>query len=194
MTLKDALSVDNARSLSNAELRKVVATMNKNARDRLRHFNEAGETSPAVEALKAGGGVDDLRKIKKGKTERAALMRAYRKAKQFLTNKSGMLKTWRKEKETISKGLLATHGILIQEKDYDDFWKTYEYLKAHDPMIEDKRYKYRVLHEIAQMRQGVGRGGKPYTWRYIKSYLKKKLPDFYEEQTPPRPSSWFNFK
>lgn len=194
MTLKEALAVDNARSLSNAELRRVVATLNKNVRDRLRHFNEAGETSPAVEGLKAAGGVDDLRTIKKGKSERSALMRAYRKAKQFLTNKSGMLKQWRKEKENISKGLLATHGIAIQENDYDDFWRVYEYLKEHDPMIEDRRYKYRVLYEVAQMRQGVGRGGKPYTWRYIKRVLKKNLPEFYEEQTPPRPSSWFNFK
>ena len=127
--------------LSKQELKGYTQILASAGNKRIKRFQEAGETSPSVEAVLKKGKFST--KDKSFQELRAEFMRA----KRFMESKTGSLRSEiRLRNENITK--LKGAGIEITKDQYKNFWRAYEQIKKDDPSVASKSLKYAVLENI----------------------------------------------
>ena len=182
-SVEDILNMDAKvfRSLGERDLREVVGRLVSAGNKRLRSFSKAGETSPATrQAAKSGGAFST-----KGK-DLNQLRSEYARAKQFLTARTSTKAGWKKvQKDTLKE--LKKQGVDVTPTEFGKMWSAYEKLKEQSPEIADKRLKYKVLNDIADMADDPNRSASD-----IATELHSKLSDIYEKAAEAdEPSSFF---
>ncbi len=131
--------------LNVSEMRKVVGRLVSAGNKRVRNFQKAGESSPAIRQLEKSGGLLST----KGK-DLNALRSEYSRAKNFLESKSSTRAGWKTiKKETIEN--MRKQGVDITPDKLDKVLKVYERLKQIDPSITAKALKYKTMNEISSM-------------------------------------------
>lgn len=127
--------------LGKQELKGYTQILASAGNKRIKRFQEAGESSPSVEAVLKKGKFST--KDKSFQELRAEFMRA----KRFMESKTGSLRAQTKlVGENIEK--LKEAGISISRDQYTNFWRSYEELKKQDPTLASMGLKYAVLENI----------------------------------------------
>lgn len=147
MSIQDILNMDadTFNKLDVSDMRKVVGRLVSAGNKRLRSFERAGESSPAVRHVAKSGGVFSTR----GKGLNA-LRSEYTRAKNFLQSRTGTRSGWKKVKKDTTKAL-KKQGVDVSPEQFDDLWKAYEDLKELDPEVATKKLKYTVLTDVSNM-------------------------------------------
>lgn len=135
------MSPEQFNKLSKQELKGYTQILASAGNKRIKRFQEAGETSPSVEAVLKKGKFST--KDKSFQELRAEFMRA----KRFMESKTGSLRNEiQLRNENIEK--LKSAGIEISKDQYKDFWRAYEQIKKDDPSVASQSLKYAVLENI----------------------------------------------
>lgn len=147
MSVQDILNIDadTFNKLGVSDMRKVVGRLVSAGNKRLRSFERAGESSPAVRHVAKSGGAFST----KGK-DLNALRSEYTRAKNFLQSRTGTRAGWEKVKKDTTKAL-KKQGVDVSPEQFEDLWKSYEDLKELDPEVATKKLKYTVLTDISNM-------------------------------------------
>lgn len=147
MSINDILNmdIDTFNKLGVSDMRKVVGRLVSAGNKRLRSFERAGESSPAVRHVSKSGGAFST----KGK-DLNALRSEYSRAKSFLQARTGTRKGWTAVKKETTEAL-KKQGVDVTPEQFDDLWSAYEDLKELDPEVSAKRLKYTVLSDISNM-------------------------------------------
>lgn len=147
VSVQDILNMDadTFNKLGVSDMRKVVGRLVSAGNKRLRSFERAGESSPAVRHVAKSGGAFST----KGK-DLNALRSEYTRAKNFLQSRTGTRAGWEKVKKDTTKAL-KKQGVDVSPEQFEDLWKSYEDLKELDPEVATKKLKYTVLTDISNM-------------------------------------------
>lgn len=173
LTIQDILSmdVDTFNKMNTSEMRKTVGRLVSAGNKRLRSFDKAGETSPAVRQAMKSGGVFST----KGK-DLNALRSEFMRAKNFLEAKSGTRKGWKTVKRDTVQGL-RNQGVNVTMEQFDKLWKAYEDLRELSPDVANRGLKYGVLKDIADMMTDTNKSADE-----IATTLNNNISTIYEEQ------------
>lgn len=174
MSVQDVLNMDinTFSALNLSDMRKVVGRLVSAGNKRIRTFEKAGESSPALRYIYKSGGKFST----KGKNLNE-LREEYARAKGFFISKTGNIKDWKKVKEETVKSLEKEGIRLINISDFDKFWRSYEKLKELSPDVASKSMKYDALKEISTLIDT-----KPeMSIDDIATKLKKQMTKLYEE-------------
>jgi len=173
-SVKDILAMDNRtfNRLTESELRKVVGRLVSAGNKRLRSFEKSGESSPATRYIEKSGGKFSTR----GK-DLNALRAEFARAKGFFESKTGSRSEWKKVQKETQKGLEKA-GVDVDPENANKMWKAYERLKEVNPAVSDKRLKYLVLQEIADVLVD----DPDLSIRKIVNRVNKSIDRIYEEQ------------
>lgn len=158
-------------SLSASELRQVVRRLADTANKRLQSFDRAGELSPAVRAAQQSGG-----RFSTAGKDINALRAEFVRERQFLESKTGTRSGWEKVQTATTKAL-KDRGVDVTPAQFDQLWQSYEKLKEMSPEVENKKLKYRVLRDIADMMDDESMSAED-----IAEELQSKLDLIYEQQ------------
>lgn len=173
-SVKDILAMDNRtfNRLTESELRKVVGRLVSAGNKRLRSFEKSRESSPATRYIEKSGGKFSTR----GK-DLNALRAEFARAKGFFESKTGSRLEWKKVQKETKKGLEKA-GVDVDPENANKMWKAYERLKEVNPSVSDKRLKYLVLQEIADVLVD----DPDLSIRKIVNRVNKSIDRIYEEQ------------
>ena len=173
MSVQDILNmdIDTFNKLNTSDLRKVVGRLVSAGNKRLRSFERAGESSPAIRHVAKSGGAFST----KGK-DLNALRAEYTRAKNFMQAKTGTRKGWKQVKKETIQGL-KKQGVEMSENQFDDVWKAYEDLKELSPEVANRGLKYSVLKDVADMVTDTDKSADE-----IATALHDNLSQIYEEQ------------
>lgn len=172
-TVRDILSIpiEVFNKLNLSTLRKVVGRLVSAGNKRLRSFERANESSPAVRYVKNSGGVFSTKN--KSLNE---LRAEYIRAKTFLQSKTGTRAGWKKSKKEIISGL-KKNGVDVDNESFEKLWKSYERLKEVSPEVATKELKYSTLKEISDIISSNN-----YTTDEIVERVYNNLSSLYEER------------
>lgn len=140
-----SMPIQEFNRMDEADMRRAVSTMASVANKRLRRFQAAGESSPAVRSVEESGGRFSV----KGKTLNE-LRSEFMRAKQFLESPTGTRSGWEKVKRGVIDAL-ARRGVEISNKTFDDFWEAYEKLKEISQEAGNRALKYDVMKTVGEM-------------------------------------------
>lgn len=170
-TIEDVLniSLNKFNKLTKKELQKILGRLVSASNKRLRTFEKHKRESPAYKfAMDSGGkfstkgkSIDELRK-------------EFMRAKGFLESKTGSYKRFLEVQNKVINQL-QEKGINMDKNKYDKFWRAYEEAKKIDPSITERKLKYMVLEELADivdLNKDVGD---------IAQELTKRIKDIYEQ-------------
>ena len=132
-------------SQTTSDISKVVSRLSSAANKRIKRLIESRVPSQALSVWAEKGA---YKFSTKGKNKEM-LLEEYKRVKNFLELESSTVKGARLVRKRTIDGA-KEKGVIITEKDYDMFFRTYEELKKVDPSIQDKLYKYNVWGELAQ--------------------------------------------
>ena len=146
-SISDILSIDynTFNILGLSDMRKVVGRLVSAGNKRIRRFENANESSPALNQVYRSGGAFST----KGKNLNQ-LRSEFARAKNFLEAKTSTRKGWRAFKKETIEGL-KKKGVNITEKQFDKVWQSYEKLKEISPEVSNRGLKYAVLKDISDM-------------------------------------------
>lgn len=172
-SVKDILNIDieDFNKLNLSDLRKVVGRLVSAGNKRLRTFEKAEESSPAVRYIMRSGGMFST----KGKNINQ-LRSEFVRAKNFLESKTGTKREWEKVKKETIQGL-EDNGVEITKEQFDKLWKAYAKLKELSPDVKNKELRYRVLQEIANVMNTTSK-----TAEEIAESINERISDIYEER------------
>lgn len=147
MSVTDITSMDirDFNKLGLSDLRKVVGRLVSAVNKRVRRFETAGLSTPALRALEQSGGMLST----KGK-DLNQLRTEYARARDFLnmetSSRKGFSEVQNKTVET-----LRSRGVNVTADELSDIFEVYGRLKQIDPSITYMSWKYELLTDIAQM-------------------------------------------
>lgn len=172
-SVKDILNIDieDFNKLNLSDLRKVVGRLVSAGNKRLRTFEKAEESSPAVRYIMRSGGMFST----KGKNINQ-LRSEFVRAKDFLESKTGTKRGWEKVKKETIQGL-EDNGVEITKEEFDKFWKSYNKLKELSPDVANKELRYRILQEIAEVLNASTKSAEE-----IAESINNRITDIYEER------------
>lgn len=147
MSIKDIINMDigqfNALSLSN--LRKVVGRLVSAVNKRLRRFDKAGISTPATRALEKSGGV-----LSTKDKDMQQLRNEFARARNFLNMETSTQAGFKNvQKRTVET--LKERGVDIAKSELDELFEVWNDLTELDPTVEDSKYKYQLMQDIANM-------------------------------------------
>ena len=147
LSVKDIINMDigqfNALSLSN--LRKVVGRLVSAVNKRLRRFNKAGISTPATRALEKSGGV-----LSTKDKDMQQLRNEFARARNFLNMETSTQAGFKNvQKRTVET--LKERGVDIKKSELDELFEVWNDLTELDPTVEDSKYKYQLMQDIANM-------------------------------------------
>lgn len=145
MTTKQYLNMglDDFLLMNESELRKAVGTLRDTVAKRYRRIKSSVGYTAATQSLDRSGGLISSQGLTFNK-----LRKEFIRAKNFLESKTSTVSGYRKmEKSTLDE--LSKRGVYMTSDQYRDFWNLYEDVKARDPMVADKQYKYKILDYIS---------------------------------------------
>lgn len=173
LSIQDILNIDSREfnKLNLSDLRQLTGRLVSAGNKRLRTFEKAGESSPAVRYVYKSGGKFSTR----GK-DLNALRAEFVRAKGFLQSATGTRKGWKRVKRETIKGL-AKHGVKVSERQFDSIWKIYEKLKEIDPSVANRGMKYTILRVVTDYMTD-----ERTTVDEIIERMRNQLTNIYEEQ------------
>lgn len=129
--------------LSKKDMRSVVQRLASAANKRVDRMQKKGISSPALRQLLENGG----RVSTKGK-DLAALRAEFTRAKNFLQSQTSTISGYN---EFVQNNIdaLNEHGVDIDKKNFEDFWRVFDRLKEMDPSVENSALKYKIMQAIA---------------------------------------------
>ena len=171
---RDLLNIDIAdfNKMTRSELSSVVSRLGSTTNKRLRYFQSANKTSPAVSGLQRSGG----KITAKGKTINE-LRAEYVRAKNFLQAETSTIKGYKAFRDDTIKSLNIEGVEDLSEKQFTKLWQAYEKLKDMSPEVNDKKFKYTVIREIADEMLSDGR----ISSSRIAERVQTRLSNIYEE-------------
>lgn len=147
-SVNDILNMDYQvfNKLTEREMRQAVHQLSSAANKRLKVFEKAGDSSPAIRYVNQSGGKFST----KGKNLNA-LRSEYMRAKKFLESRTSSRREWNRVKKDTVSTLKSKYNINISKENFDKFWKSYEKLKEISPEVSIKSLKYITLKNISSM-------------------------------------------
>ena len=139
------ISSNQFEQLGQSDLRILVSRLVSASNKRIRRFEKAKQSSPALEKVYQTGGVFST----KGKNLNE-LRKEFIRAKQFLQSKTGSVTGWKQVRVATAKEL-KKKGVNVSVDDVGKMLKAYERLKERDPSVANRGLKYRTMQNISEM-------------------------------------------
>lgn len=164
------IGIEEFNQLTEPELRKVVVALNRTANQRMRRARAKGVLTPAQWNVQARGGTFTTR----GKNLNQ-LRAAFREVSNFLGSKTSTMTGYKQViKETVEK--LKERGVEASPQTVANTFSVYEELKARDPWIQNRAFKYSILQEIESLPENMSMEDKILE-------MQERLETLYDEAT-----------
>ena len=138
LTVKQILNRDIADtvSLSPTEIRRDIQTMSDAINKRIKRFNKADVTSPALRRLYESGGRVSSRGLSDDE-----LISEYKRAYDFLNEQTSSLQKFEKIRKDTQKEFM-NRGVVLSKEDFYKISNMYEELKDSNIEVAEKGFRY----------------------------------------------------
>lgn len=178
LSIEQLLMVDTdaINEMDKQTLSSVLKQMSRYVQTRVRSFDKAGESSPALEHLRQEGGTimsDPSMSV-------FQMRREWARAVDFLSAKTSTLTGWRQHKRDSMRMIRERTGLNVTSKDYDKFWRLYQRMIETDPKYRSKDYKYEAGEMISEQIVEAKKSGADF--EHIFDVLQKTINAAYIQQ------------
>lgn len=184
------LSATKISGYDRANLAKIVTKLNSAANKRITRLEKAGYNTPAMRAAKVDKGQRFSVAGKNLKQLRAAYIRVSNFLKSGTSTTKGYKKFVNKIKKAFEdKGVKIGNGGTEETQNFiDKETRIFDWLKEHNPIIEESGYKYEALMKISEYASQSNMSEDA-----IKRKMKKWVKETYEEEQRRRYIDTSNF-
>lgn len=170
LTISDIMQMSESKfkSYSISDQRKIVSRLVSAGNKRVRTFERAGKTSPAILELMESGGKLSTR----GKTTTGELIKEMTRARVFLRQKISTLREWRKVEKKVKEGF-EKKGVNLEPEQVSDIMSIMD--KVFEYMGYSTAAKYRIASKAQVMLNQMKSPDE------IVEYLTNNLEEIYKE-------------